>query len=102
MIYKLLLYQFLSERDCNYNPILHVYQPMEEEIRLSIIYLIKRELNHQAQAQALKRDATLSRSRLTHPILPAKAGFLRVSKYSLPSCILYGRRDGHGLNHVTR
>jgi hypothetical protein len=34
--------------DCNYKPILHVYQPMEEEIRLSIIYLIK-------------RDATLSR-----------------------------------------
>jgi hypothetical protein len=52
MIYKLLLYQFLSEKDRNYNPILHAYQPMEEEIRLSIIYLIK-------------RDATLSRLPLT-------------------------------------
>jgi hypothetical protein len=48
MIYKLLLYQFLSEKDQNYTLILEVYRPMEEEIRFSIIYLIKRESSHQA------------------------------------------------------
>jgi hypothetical protein len=50
MIYKLLLYEFLSEKDQNYDPILEVYRPTEEKIRFSIIYLIKRESSHQAQA----------------------------------------------------
>jgi hypothetical protein len=47
MVSKLLLYQLLSEKDRSYNPILHVYQPMEDNIRLSIIYLIKHELSQQ-------------------------------------------------------